>query len=451
MDTWSANVGGSLNFQVVVFETGDLEIRYGAITVADPAVDAGVFSGEFATVGWENLAGTGGNQLLYNTADAAIVAPGVNHHFSLGALPANGGATVGVSKTTTYELCVTGGGYTDCKTVTIVVVAPGDVLITELMLSPVAATGEGRWFELYNSSAQPVDMQGWVLRESTGLTSTIPAGAPFMIAPGQYLVFAANPDPATNGGVIPDFSYDPLMVMDPAAGSLQLDYNGLIVDEVIWDGTFPQTAGASMSFLPKISAGAPTQNDLAADWGVSSQTFGDGDFGTPGLNNPNAVLSETFSAWPLNGWTIEDGSNDGVTWGQCSGSAISGYGFSLANGTYACVDSALASSPLLEGLVSPAFSLVGATTATLTYSNNYQHFSGQPDIGTVEYTVDGGTTWTEVTTYIVDTTPSSTGTTETFDLSAATGNASVKLRFRYDDPAFGSWGWGIDDVEIVTN
>ena len=99
---------------------------------------------------------------------------------------------------------------------------------------------------------------------------------------------------------------------------------------------------------------------------------------------------------------------------------------------------------MLEGLVSPSFDCSGYTTIVLEFLHYYRHLGSGS--GTVEVSVDGGTTWTPVATY---TSTSGNGDLVSLDISAeAAGEADVMIRFYYDDAGSWAWYWLLDDVAV---
>ncbi|MDF1564176.1 MAG: lamin tail domain-containing protein [Deltaproteobacteria bacterium] len=426
--------GGTLTFQLVLQESGAFEVRYLAITE----------NGSSGVVGFESISGESGYALVSKTAAPGKIAAGAGHLFRLDVLPASGTTTVTPTRTTTYELCATGGGYTDCQTVTIVVIQPGDLLINELMLQPQAATGNGEWFELLNQTAEPIDIEGWTLRDGGGQSTLIANGGPLLVPAGGVLLLAAEASPALNGGVTPAYAYGSGLSLDLPTDDLVIEFGGTIIDTVTWDGTWPFTPGASLAF---VSAGGGDQsvNDLPAAWMASLLPYGAGDLGSPGTANFRVLLAEDFEVWPLTGWTIEDGSAgggpDGFTWGECtSGRTLVG-----SSGAFACADSDAAGNLVVmdEGLVSPSLDASGASNVTLLFTHFYNWYLS--DEGRVEVSTDGGQSYTVVATYTAD---STNGERVQLDLSTlAAGQADVRVRFHYS--ADYDWYWLIDDVRVL--
>ena len=70
-----------------------------------------------------------------------------------------------------------------------------------------------------------------------------------------------------------------------------IDNNEITMDSVGWDNgtTFPDPNGASMALLD------PTlDNSVGSNWQESTNPYGDGDFGTPGIPNFSSDISIDF-------------------------------------------------------------------------------------------------------------------------------------------------------------
>jgi len=165
----------------------------------------------------------------------------------------------------------------------------GSIIFSEIMQNPSAVGDDaGEWFELYNTTASPIDLQGWTIIDDnhtlaeegyTILNSLI-------IPAGGYLVFANNGDLMTNGGLTPDYVYDYAdLTLGNGTDGLTINCLETLIDSVIWDNgaTFPDPNGASMSL--NVAYLNATDNDDGANWEEAVCPYGDGDLGTPGLPN----------------------------------------------------------------------------------------------------------------------------------------------------------------------
>jgi uncharacterized protein YjdB len=100
--------------------------------------------------------------------------------------------------------------------------------------------------------------------------------------------------------------------------------------------------------------------------------------------------------------------------------------------------------------VSPSFSTVGYSAATLTYNQNFHTYSGDATVA-VEYSIDGGSTWStlynQLGTYVGGTTWSASVPTNTVTLpAAAIGQSNVMLRWNY--VSYYGYYWTIDNIKL---
>ncbi len=224
----------------------------------------------------------------------------------------------------------TPGAANDC------VIEVPELVINEIIQNPAAVgDGNGEWLELFNPTVDPVDVDGFTLRDDGSNIHVIANGGPLVIAGGGFLVLGRDDNPATNGGVALDYEYSNYFLANGDDEVILLDTFLNEVDRVEYDGgpSFPDPTGASMAL-----ASPAVDNNVGANWCTSSTPFGDGDLGTPGavndcpppelvineiMQNPSAVgdsAGEWFEVYnpsgaavDVNGWTIrDDGSNSHV-------------------------------------------------------------------------------------------------------------------------------------------
>jgi phage baseplate assembly protein gpV len=176
----------------------------------------------------------------------------------------------------------------------------GDVIVTEVMYHPSGDDFRKEWFEVYNTSAQTVNMNEWIITDDETDTHTIDYGGPFYILPGEYMVFGRNDDTSLNGDVDLDYEYgtfflsndgDEIVLSNVAKGEIdRIAYN----PGVVWPDPKEGTAIA----LDPDNLNA-TDNNNGAHWQEAIENFGDGDRGTPGHG--------------VGGYTIWTGGN-GTNW-----------------------------------------------------------------------------------------------------------------------------------------
>ncbi len=171
---------------------------------------------------------------------------------------------------------------------------PGQLVITEIMNDPCANDGagcrvtdnNGEWIEVQNVSSEPLQLQDMEIRDFGNQVTSI--SIPLTILPGQFMVFGNNSDPLDNGGIQIDFAYPTAdFVLANGSDEVQLvnPLTGEEIDVVRYStSVFPNTRGTSKSLDPDFTNSVT--NDLGDNWCDGSIVFGIGDFGTPGLANP---------------------------------------------------------------------------------------------------------------------------------------------------------------------
>jgi cysteine-rich repeat protein len=172
----------------------------------------------------------------------------------------------------------------------------GDLVITEMLFNPAAVSDAiGEWFEVYNASAQTIDLRGLLITSATtgvpdGETIVIDGGAPIEVPSKGYVVLGNLSDMTMNGGVAVAFAYGTKITM----ANSNLDDIRLYIDTtppLLLDAAGYTKAnsgaaaysGASFSLNP--TALSATANDLPASWCAAKTVFGAGDKGTPGAKN----------------------------------------------------------------------------------------------------------------------------------------------------------------------
>jgi hypothetical protein len=99
-------------------------------------------------------------------------------------------------------------------------------------------------------------------------------------------------------------------------------------------------------------------------------------------------------------------------------------------------------------LTSPVFALADASGVTLEFHHIYDTESGW-DYCTVEYSTDGGSTWTAAASYDGTRTPANWDRV-VIDLPALNGQHQARIRFRLTSDSWGieGDGWHIDDIVL---
>jgi hypothetical protein len=179
--------------------------------------------------------------------------------------------------------------------------SPGDIVITEIMNNPAPVSDTtGEWFEVFNSTSDAIDVNGWVVKDDGSNTHTIDGsvGGSTVIPAGEYFVLGRTSDTSTNGGAVVDYEYGTsgFTLGNGADEVVLLSSEGTEIARVNYDGgsTFPDLTGASMQLDP--ASINESDNDTGSNWCASTSDYGDGtgSLGTPG--SPNDTCAPTCEA-----------------------------------------------------------------------------------------------------------------------------------------------------------
>ena len=161
----------------------------------------------------------------------------------------------------------------------------GQVIINEIMINPaMVSDASGEWFELYNPTSLPIDLDGWVIRDDFSDSHTITSSV--IIPPNGFVVLGRNADFVTNGGVVVDYQYSNF-ALGNSGDELIIEDQGSEIDRVDYDLSF-DTSGKSKEL--SVNHLSDVLNDILTNWCDAVSVFGDGDLGTPSSLN-DCVLS----------------------------------------------------------------------------------------------------------------------------------------------------------------
>ncbi len=179
----------------------------------------------------------------------------------------------------------------------------GDLVITEIMHSPSAGTTE--YIEVYNRSADRLDLAGLTLTVSGGAQPVSLPSSPRILEGRSYFVLGSAGDPTANGGVHVDFEYGNAFPL-PATGFVDLSLGaGMSVFYMNYTSAFPQTPGRSMNLSSQTYQGFAYNR--AWYWCDSTQPLPGNDLGTPGADNDACGIAVTGTVgycvvqWPKTG------------------------------------------------------------------------------------------------------------------------------------------------------
>ena len=179
---------------------------------------------------------------------------------------------------------------TDSAEVVLVGPAPGEkgaMLITEFMAKSQMGDDEGEWIELYNNSAETLDLGGCLLHDDANDSHTIEGS--LGVAAGDYLVLAKSGDPDANHGLNPDYVYASFNLKN-GSDAIVLVCAGLEIDRVVYTSDWYDDARATQ-LDPAPESMDPDVNDEAQAWCLAVTPYGSADMqGTPGAVNTTCVI-----------------------------------------------------------------------------------------------------------------------------------------------------------------
>ncbi|HET8785989.1 MAG TPA: DNA/RNA non-specific endonuclease, partial [Candidatus Limnocylindrales bacterium] len=172
------------------------------------------------------------------------------------------------------------------------------IVINELMADPQHASGGaswGEWFEVYNSTTQPIDLAGWTIATEGQPAHTIASSV--IVPAGGYAVLGRGDDVTKNGGITIDYNYftgtSTTIFLDNTDYVVLRNPAGATVDSVRWKNGSTIVKGVTRALR---DPSADNSDVDGASWGYSTVPFGDGDLGTP--HAANGALSSTPPAVP---------------------------------------------------------------------------------------------------------------------------------------------------------
>jgi hypothetical protein len=149
----------------------------------------------------------------------------------------------------------------------------GDLLITEVMANPGAVSdGLGEWFEIINTTADDIDLNGIMLSDNGSNQHTVVSDSPLLLQSGAYFTFGRNGDISINGGYQADYAYSNF-ILGNTSDAIILGTATIEIDRLVYSGSVFGRAGNSAELT---SSGF----SLSA----SEFVFGLGDIGSPGAS-----------------------------------------------------------------------------------------------------------------------------------------------------------------------
>jgi hypothetical protein len=150
----------------------------------------------------------------------------------------------------------------------------GDIVVTEIMANPsVIIAQKGQWFELYNNTAENINLAGLTIQNDNGEGFVIPD---LPIESNGYVTLGNGGNPSTNGGIVHDYVYRDFVM----GFELSLILEGGLIDRVQYGGAiFPYTYGQSISLAPEYEN--HIDNDNGFHWCAAQESMSSGDYASP--------------------------------------------------------------------------------------------------------------------------------------------------------------------------
>ena len=156
------------------------------------------------------------------------------------------------------------------------------IVINEIMQNPqVTSDASGEWFEITNLSNSVINLNGLIISDDDSDMHII-SDDNLILNPNDFVILGSNANMESNGNLNVDYEYSNFNLSNLWDEIIISHPSGLILDEVKYDNgdTFPDEPGYSMMLLsPEL------ENNIGQNWSISNDSFGSGDFGTPGSSN----------------------------------------------------------------------------------------------------------------------------------------------------------------------
>jgi hypothetical protein len=174
--------------------------------------------------------------------------------------------------------------------------SPGQIVISELLIDAPGTGEPGEYFEVYNATGGPLDLQGCLIESQKGTsTETHPIASACGVAPLGYAAISSSGVVAETG-FTPTYVYGSITFSNSTADWLALRCNGTVIDGIGWKGNtvFPNllnvfaniawersTASLSNGAATAATGWCQATNNIAVSIGGSPTSY----TGTPGQAN----------------------------------------------------------------------------------------------------------------------------------------------------------------------
>lgn len=156
-----------------------------------------------------------------------------------------------------------------------------DLIISEVLANPAAVSDTtGEWFEVFNNTANSIDLSGLLIRDNGSNQHVVNSENPVLIGAHDYFVFGRNGDTAVNGNFEADYVYSNF-TLGNSSDELILEFDGVTIANLLYnDVTLFGANGNSAEF-----------DGVGFQLTDADYLFGAGDVGTPGVAGSQALFA----------------------------------------------------------------------------------------------------------------------------------------------------------------
>lgn len=170
----------------------------------------------------------------------------------------------------------------------------GVLMVTEIMQNPSSvADANGEWFEVFNPTQSPINMQGWYIKDND--SDSIKVLSSLIVPAKGFTVLGCNSNSSTNGNYTCDYQYvyNDFQLANGADEIVLYNSSEEEIDRVEYDGgsNWPDPSGSSMIYTGSTS----DDNNDYTNWSTATErelSFSGttGDEGSPGSNGTGQNL-----------------------------------------------------------------------------------------------------------------------------------------------------------------
>ncbi|MFQ5584534.1 MAG: lamin tail domain-containing protein, partial [Calditrichia bacterium] len=159
--------------------------------------------------------------------------------------------------------------------------SPGDLVISEFMANPAAVPdADGEYVEFYNNTAQPIDINGFILKDDGTDSHTINNAGPLLVPGFGFIVLGRNGNQGSNGGYVADYVYSGFQIGN-SADEIVLETPGMVeICRLNYSNGDPFGPGVSaeLNNVNNHNGGVTQEGSYVA----ATTPYGSGDLGSPG-------------------------------------------------------------------------------------------------------------------------------------------------------------------------